>query len=596
MPTKSVLTGLATTALGGLALMTACHGFAQNTAAAAQQSAPAADTCNPVETGITLPPGFCATVFADGIGHARHMAMTPDGTLYVNTWSGRYYRKFPPVTGAFLVALKDTSGNGHADQVLRFGPPAASGNAGGDGIALWHGALYVESNDRIVRYPVAPGQMEPTGPGETVLSGIPLDGEHPMHPFAIDAAGNLLVNMGALTNSCQEKNRTAASTGFDPCPILESHAGIRHYRADRLNQVFSPAGRWATGIRNTGGISIDAAGRIYAVQHGRDMLGQNWGNLFTTAQGVELPSEELVMPAAGDDFGWPYCYHDPVAGKLMLAPEYGGNGHEAGRCATKQEPVAAFPAHWAPNDVLAWHPGLFPASYDNGVFIAFHGSWNRSPAPQAGYQVVFQPMKDGKSAGHWIRFADGFAGGYREPGRAAHRPAGLIQGSDGALYIADDVGGRIWRVTYRGDHAAALAAAPEAALTPTAVTPATLTPTAPAVAANGGAAGGATLPPGFTAADIDIGRRIFVGEIKGGTCSGCHGSDGHGSSAGPSLTGPTYLWSDGGIAGMATTITKGVAVPKNGGGPMPAKGGVDLTADDVNKVAAYVWTLGHHSS
>jgi len=197
---------------------------------------------------------------------------------------------------------------------------------------------------------------------------------------------------------------------------------------------------------------------------------------------------------------------------------------------------------------------------------------------------VFQPMKDGKPAGHWIRFADGFAGGYREPGRAAHRPAGLIQGSDGALYIADDVAGRIWRVTYRGDHAAALAAAPEAALIPAAATPAVST----------AAAGGAALPPGFTAADVDFGRRIFVGEIKGGTCSGCHGSDGHGSSAGPSLAGPTFLWSDGGVSGLAATITKGVPVPKNAGGPMPAKGGVDLSADDVTKVAAYVWTLGHH--
>jgi len=141
-------------------------------------------------------------------------------------------------------------------------------------------------------------------------------------------------------------------------------------------------------------------------------------------------------------------------------------------------------------------------------------------------------------------------------------------------------------VTYRGDHAAALAAAPEPAVSLTAST----------VTTSGGAAGGAALPPGFTAADIDIGRRIFVGEIKGGTCSGCHGSDGHGSSAGPSLTGPTFLWSDGGIAGLAATITKGVAVPKNAGGPMPAKGGVDLAADEVTKVAAYVWTLGHHRS
>ncbi|MGL1664056.1 hypothetical protein ACSTJJ_23280, partial [Vibrio parahaemolyticus] len=82
-----------------------------------------------------------ATVFADGLGHARHMAMTDDGVLYVNTWSGAYYRRFPPPTGAFIVALKDNDGDGRADQVVRFGPTAAQGNAGGDGIALWRDAL-----------------------------------------------------------------------------------------------------------------------------------------------------------------------------------------------------------------------------------------------------------------------------------------------------------------------------------------------------------------------------------------------------------------------------------------------------------------------
>jgi glucose/arabinose dehydrogenase/cytochrome c553 len=556
---------------GSVALITASHG-------APAAPAPGADSCNPPETGITLPPGFCATVFADAIGHARHMVMAEDGTLYVNTWSGRYYRNFPPVGGAFLVALKDTDGDGQADQVLRFGPTAGQGNAGGDGIALWHGSLYVETNDRIVRYRLRPGQIEPAGPADVILSGMPLDGNHPMHPFAIDPAGNLLVNMGSPSNSCQAKDRTAASPGADPCPQLAEHAGIWRYRADRPGQVFSAGERWATGIRNTGGISLDAAGRVYAVQHGRDQLGQNWGTLFTTAQGVELPSEELLAPVAGDDFGWPYCYHDPVAGKLMLAPEYGGDGHTTGRCAAKKPPVAAFPAHWAPNDVLAWHAGAFPAAYDNGVFIAFHGSWNRAPAPQAGYQIVFQPLRDGRAAGPWIRFADGFAGGFREPGRAAHRPAGLAQGSDGALYIADDVGGRIWRVTYRGDRAAPLVAAAEAALAPK----------------TGAVAMAAALPPGFTPADIETGRRIFVGELKGGTCSGCHGSDGHGSSAGPGLAGPKWLWSDGSVGGLAATITRGVAEPRNATGPMPAKGGADLTEGDIRNLAAYVWTLGHH--
>lgn len=538
-------------------------------------------SCNPPETGITLPPGFCATVFADGLGHARHMAMTDDGVLYVNTWSGAYYRRFPPPTGAFIVALKDNDGDGRADQVVRFGPTAAQGNAGGDGIALWRDALYVESNEAIVRYRLRAGSLEPAGAGEFVLVGMPLDGNHPMHPFAIDHDGNLFVNMGSPTNSCQTQDRQPGVKGVDPCPELATHAGIWRYRADRLAQIFSPAARWATGIRNTGGITFDATGRIYAVQHGRDQLGQNWSKLFTRRQGVELPSEELITPSEGADFGWPYCYHDPQAGHLMLAPEYGGNGRIVGRCARAQGPVAAFPAHWAPDDVLAWHPGGFPNAYDNGVFIAFHGSWNRAPAPQQGFQVVFQPLRDGHPSGPWIRFADGFAGAIRDPGRAAHRPAGLAQGPDGALYIADDVAGRIWRVTWHGNRHAPLTPAPEAASGAT-------EPAAPA--------GATRLPPGFTAADVETGRRIFQGVLKGGTCSGCHGSDGRGSSAGPSLAGPSWLWSDGSVAGLARTITAGVPRPRSASGPMPARGGVDLTPAEVDKVAAWVWTLRNSGS
>ena len=107
-------------------------------------------------------------------------------------------------------------------------------------------------------------------------------------------------------------------------------------------------------------------------------------------------------------------------------------------CAQKQAPVAAFPAHWAPNDLLIYQGNQFPAAYKDGAFIAFHGSWNRAPSPQGGYNVVFQPMEDGKASGPFVVFADGFAGANKQPGRAAHRPTGLAVGPDGALYIADD--------------------------------------------------------------------------------------------------------------------------------------------------------------
>src|ERR1700726_2227755 len=106
--------------------------------------------------GITLSPGFCATVFADKIGHARHLVVAPNGVVYVNTWSGLYYGNDTPPAGGFLVALQDTKGKGKADVVTRFGPGVESGNHGGTGIALYKGAVFAETNDRIVRYAVPP--------------------------------------------------------------------------------------------------------------------------------------------------------------------------------------------------------------------------------------------------------------------------------------------------------------------------------------------------------------------------------------------------------------------------------------------------------
>jgi len=401
--------------------------------------------------GITLSPRFCATVFADKLGHARHLAVAPNGVVYVNTWSGRYYHDDTPPPGGFLIALQDTKGDGRADKIVRFSPTKAEGNAGGTGVAIYNGYVYAETNDRVVRYQLPSNGIEPTGVAETVVSGLPLTGDHPMHPFAIDTEGNLYVDLGSATNSCQSQNRMPNVPGNNPCTELETRAGTWRYDANRLDQHFSPAERFVTGLRNGEGISFDSAGRILATQHGRDQLGQNWPKLYTLRQNANLPAEELVVLTQGSDFGWPECYYDDVQKKLVLAPEYGGDGGKAvGVCAQKKAPVAAFPAHWAPNDMLIYEGGQFPSAYKDGAFIAFHGSWNRAPEPQGGYNVVFQPMADSKPSGPFVVFADGFAGAIKQPGQAVHRPTGLAVGPDGALYIADDQGGRIWRVTFQG--------------------------------------------------------------------------------------------------------------------------------------------------
>lgn len=525
---------------------------------------------------ITLPPGFCVTIFADNVGHARHLVVAADGTVYVNTQKPDKNATIP--AGGFLVALRDTNGAGRANQIIRFGPGIEKQNAGGTGIALYKGALYAESNDKIVRYILTPGRPVPVGDPTVILSGMPITGDHPMHPFAIDASGNLFVNSGSATNSCQFENRQPRSKGHDPCTELNTRAGIWRYDADRVSQTFSPAERFATGIRNAGGISFDSAGRMFATQHGRDQLSENWSALYRPEQGPELPAEELIAPLKGGDFGWPRCYYDGIQKKLVLAPEYGGDGGSiVGICAQKLPPVAAFPAHWAPNDVLIYTGTQFPAAYRGGAFIAFHGSWNRAPAPQDGYKIVFQPLSNGKPSGAYIRFADGFAGAFKEPGRAAHRPAGLALGPDGSIYVSDDKKGRIWRITYTGPLNAPLRQAAAAKTSSSAI-----------------GERPSRAPAGFTAEQVTLGNRIFHGKASSGTCSGCHGSDGKGTPLGPKLTGPDWLWADGSPASIARVITNGVPKPKRFSTPMPVKGGARLSQKDIAAVAAYVSTLSHH--
>jgi glucose/arabinose dehydrogenase/mono/diheme cytochrome c family protein len=537
-------------------------------------------------------------VFADNIGHARHLIVAPNGVVYVNTWSGRYYHNDTPPPGGFLVALQDINGDGAADATIRFGDSAAQGSHGGTGIAFYNGAIYAEVNDRIVRYKLPAGAIAPTGTPEVIVSGLPLTGDHPMHPFVIDPNGNLYVDLGSATNACQAQNRIANSPGYQPCTELETRAGTWRYDANKVGQTFSPAERFVTGLRNGEGFAFDSAGRLFATQHGRDQLFENWPKLYTQEQGANLPAEELVQMNHGDDFGWPACYFDDAQNKLVLAPEYGGDGGKTiGTCAQKKAPVAAFPAHWAPNDLAIYQGNAFPNAYQGGAFIAFHGSWNRAPSPQGGYNIVFQPLKDGKASGKYVVFADGFAGAHKDPGQAAHRPSGLAAGPDGALYISDDIHGRIWRVTYTGSRTAAIEAAPA--------------PKGTAAAAAGGevlppegihpdagrqASGALPIPPGSSPDQVALGDRVFHGQAGGGTCAGCHGSNAKGTSVGPDLTTGKWLWGDGSLAAIAHTIETGVAEPKESTGAMPPLGGAELSHEDVVAVASYVWALGHQNN
>jgi mono/diheme cytochrome c family protein len=427
-----------------------------------------------------------------------------------------------------------------------------------------------------------------------------MGGDHPMHPFIINAEGLMYVDVATATNSCQLKNRTLKSPGADPCTELETRGGIWRYDANKTNQTFSTAERFATGVRNAEGFAIDSSGRVFVTQHGRDQLHANWPDLYKPDEEATLPAEELLLLKAKGDYGWPECYYDQFVQKLVLAPEYGGDGGKTiGVCANKVAPTAAFPAHWAPNAMVRYDKKQFPARYRDGVFIAFHGSWNRAPYPQGGYNVVFQPLAGDRASGQCEIFADGFAGAVKSPAKAAHRPSGLAVGPDGSLYVSDDIRGRIYRIVYHGGPAGGAA---NITACPSATAPAgnpvevTVEPPEGTHPDAGSAASNLPVPEGATREMVLLGERIYRGQVGGAACTGCHGESGEGTPLGPDLTGKKWLWSDGSYAGIAKTITEGVLQPKQYRSPMPPMGGSQLTPDQISAVAAYVWGLSHRAS
>ena len=343
--------------------------------------------CDPDNAGLALPPGFCASVFADGLGHARHLAVAPNGDVYVNTLSG------------YVVALRDENGDGRADVIRRFGPPLPEGSTGGGtGIAVFGDALYVEDAGKIVRYGLRDSALVPRGDPDVILGGLPIEGDHVAYAFAIAPDGALFVNSGS---------------------------GIGRYSARKTGQVFSSAERFATGISNAPALAMQPGGLLYATLESGDPLG---AEVFASVQAV-------------DDFGWPYCYYDAARREYLPTAAYGGGaGAQQSECIAVKNRRVAFPPQWAPSGMTFYAGAAFPGKYRGGAFVALRASSNSEPDP-ASSLLAFVPFEENRALGPVV-FATGFAG---------HRATGAAAGPDGALYVSDDVKGRIWKITYEGD-------------------------------------------------------------------------------------------------------------------------------------------------
>jgi len=428
------LTKILFTALLGLGAFSACAGDTTQMKKPAGQLLPDVDNA-----GLKLPAGFGALVVTDKLPRARHIVVNANGDIYVKLERLK--------DGNGIYRLRDTNGDGKADEMKGFG------NFAGTGIAIKDGYLYASSDDDVYRYKLdAKSEVANTSAPEKIIAGLWNHHQHSSKSITLDNAGNIYVNIGAPSNACQVADRTKGSPGQDPCPILDSAGGIWMFKADQLNQGYAQGTRYCTGIRNIVGLDWNnQVNDLYAMQHGRDDLHRLFDNMYTDQQSSVLPAEEMFRVKKGSNFGWPYCYYDQFQSKKILNPEYGGDSKKQGRCENVDQPILAFPGHLAPNALLFYTGNMFPEKYKNGAFIAFHGSWNRAPEPQAGFFVVFVPFKDGMPSGQWEVFADGFAGTEqdRASGNAKHRPTGLAQGPDGSLYVTDDAGGTVYRIVYK---------------------------------------------------------------------------------------------------------------------------------------------------
>ncbi len=343
------------------------------------------------ERTLNLPTGFQIGVFQGGLGSARLLTLSPEGALIVSEQSSK----------GRVTILTDTNGGGVADGRTVF----ADGLNNPHGLAFHDGYLYIAETTRVIRYRWQGGAAA-QGAAETIIDNIPTGG-HSTRTIVFGPDNKLYLAVGSSCNVCKETS-----------PL---RAAIWQYNADG-----SGGQLYARGLRNAVGLAWQPGStNLYATNNGRDGLGDN------------VPPETINLAGDGNDYGWPYCHNGTI-----VDTEFGNLGN----CAQVTKPAVEMQAHSAPLGLTFAGGGMFPAGYSGDLFVAFHGSWNRSQ--KTGYKIVRARFANGQPTGQvedfitgWLSTSDGSSWG---------RPVDVSVGPDGALYVSDDALGVIYRVTYAG--------------------------------------------------------------------------------------------------------------------------------------------------
>ncbi|PNY82438.1 PQQ-dependent sugar dehydrogenase [Deinococcus koreensis] len=370
-----------------LALMAVgCTQPAQQTQPAPNQPAP-----SPPETsGFTVPAGFSVTLYAEGFQKPRFMAVAPGGDVLLSD----------PQAGTVSV-LPDRNQDGKADSREVF----ASGLNQPHGLALHGGFLYVANTDSVVRFPFRAGDLKASGPAQKLVD-LPAGGGHSTRTVEFGPDGRMYVSAGSSCNVCEET---------DP-----RRAAVWVYDADGKNGQ-----PYATGLRNAVGLEWNA-GTLYATNNGRDQLGD------------DLPPEGFYRLTAGGFYGWPYCYTTQPGQPQVWDKEFGRRS--AAACAPATPAFALTTAHSAPLGLAFYTGQAFPAAYRGQMFVALHGSWNRST--KSGYKVITVDPASGK--------VSDFLTGFLKGDQVGGRPVDLAVLPGGALLLSDDGAGKVWRIGYTG--------------------------------------------------------------------------------------------------------------------------------------------------